>query len=854
MSTPIQRQYWSLKNQNPEAVLFFQLGEFYELFFEDAHIASRVLGIQLTARQKGTENEMPMAGFPMKATEDYLQILLEAGYKVAVADQIKHDDGTITRDISRVVTPGVSFESSILTPETNNYLLALVETKKSPAFAIAYTDASTGDFKTTTFEDTTACITEIHKINPKEILIPTELYQDKTFTQLLPKTHITPRATITEKKATTILLHHFGVPNVSILGLDGIIPSIQASGLILQYLQSTQKQTLSHINTISHYSTNAIMQIDAQTFRHLEIFNPIATGQKGGTLLSVFEKPKTAAGNRLIRYYLANPLLDEDVIQNRIDAVTHIKDTPQTRKNIHDILSITTDIERILGRLAANRANARDLAHLRDSLLPLPELAHICQSTNIPLLTSQAQKMHGFESLTKLLSKTIVELPPVEITQGGMIQTNYDPKLDEIRSIATNATDWRDQYIAQQIQNTGISNLKIKYSKNFGFCLEVTKSHASKVPESWTRRQTLVNAERYTTQELANFETKYLSAESEANEREYKIFLELRTQVLQHISPLRECAKAIATIDVLWSFAQTAHENRWAAPTISNTTHHLEITNGRHPVVESTSPDPFIANSLSMKEKDQIMHLITGPNMAGKSTFLRQNALIILLAQCGSFVPATNVTLSLFDQIFTRVGASDNLAGGQSTFFVEMTETARILRGATEKSFIILDEIGRGTSTFDGISLAWSITQYLHNTTKAFTLFATHYHELIELADDLAYGANYHVSVNQNQNGIVFLRNIKKGGMSDSFGIEVAKLAGLPPQIIQEANIILKKLETEIALSGKPNLFSSIPTSTPNTKQEPSKITQTIQSINPDTLTPKEALDLLYTLKSISNT
>ncbi len=858
MATPVQRQYWELKKQNPEAILFFRLGDFYEMFFDDARLCARILGITLTARHKGTENEMPMCGMPYHSHKAYLETLVSQGYKVAIAEQVETEPGKIHRKVVRIVTPGTSQEEN-LNPDQNNFLVGIIRKKTKPkgtkTYAIAVSDLSTGEFRTSYFTDEILFFDELYKLNPREILCESELFSDQEFCSKLPKTLITPRSQITEKSARLLLQEHFGLPDLTSFGLEKLEDQIEVSALVLHYLTETQKTDLQHIQKITPYSTDIFMHLDQQTFRHLEVFSPIYSEEKSATFISIFEKAHTAMGSRKVHQWIAQPLRDLSRLNQRLSGVRDLIDNYDLLSKLSAQFRHIADLERLLGRICTGQGNPRDLASLRSSLAILPEITETLSLASAEILTDKKDCFKGFERLFSTLSTQLVDNPPVDITTGGIIRDGFDARLDELRLLSGKAKTWLDQYLAEQKEKTGINTLRVKFSKNFGFCLEVSKGQIDKAPESWTRRQTLVNAERFLTPELAKYEDKVLSAETEAYALEHQLFLDLRALVVQQVYPIQQLAKAIARIDALLVFARTAQKHQWHQPVLTEEGD-FSIVEGRHPVVEKVSTETFIANNCYLSSRSAL-HLITGPNMAGKSTYLRQNALIILLGQMGCFVPAKKASWGLVDRIFTRVGASDNLAGGKSTFFVEMTETAHILNAATDKSFVILDEIGRGTSTFDGISLAWAIVEFLHDTIKCKTLFATHYHELTELVNDLPCAGNYHIAVSQNKKGIIFLRKIKKGGVSDSFGIEVAKLAGLPKKVIQQARSVLDRLESENLLTGKPNLFN-IPRQkviTPDSKvtSEDQILIDSIKAMNPDELTPREALALCYELKGLGS-
>lgn len=850
MPTLVQRQYQELKDQNPEALLFFQLGDFYELFYEDAILCSRVLGIALTARHRGTENEMPMCGFPCHSHQEHLEKLIQSGYKVALADQVEDPETKkIHREVTRVVTPGTSQESGTLQEEKNSFLMAIEKDKKQ--FALAYTDFTTGEFRTSIFDHKINFLDEVFKIYPQEILLPQEVLEDKEFCDLLPPVHITPYRSFSSSKAITILKDHFKTENLDLFNLGTLDLLIRSSALILQYLKETQKTDVSHINTLKRYTPQDIMQMDRHTYRHLEIFEPIYAEEKTATLWSVFEKSLTALGARTLRHWLCEPLTDETAIHQRLEALEALRSAGDFQNDLRRYLSKISDIERIVARISTGKATPREVSFLKDSMGCFSPLEKICKSRPEGIFKNAAQNLKGFEELYQKLEVSLVEHPPLEMTSGGIFRKGIDKGLDELRELTEDSQKWLRDFTEKNKKETGISNLKIKYAKNFGFCFEVSPSHISKVPPHWMRRQTLVTAERYTTPELAEYEEKVLSSEGEMYQREHQMFLRLREEILTFTAELQKAAHTVGFLDSLMTLFRTAEKYRWTKPHIKSDQTSLLIIEGRHPVVEKLRTEVFVSNDLAMG-RDKRFHLITGPNMSGKSTFLRQNALIVFLAHIGSFVPAQKASLGIFDRIFTRVGASDNLAGGKSTFFVEMSETARILHGATEKSFIILDEIGRGTSTFDGISLAWAISEFLHDHIKAKTLFATHYHELIDLVDSFSAGENFHVNARQKEDGILFLHKISPGGISDSFGIEVAQKAGIPRVVIQNAKKILSRLESDNTLKKQPTLFSfSPPQERVKEVIKPSPVEKILEECDLDQLSPKKALDILYKMREI---
>lgn len=902
MATPVQRQYQNLKAENPEALLFFQLGDFYELFYEDAQIGSRILGLTLTARHRGTDNEMPMCGMPIRAVQTYLEQLVELGYRVAIADQYPLEDGSIGRKITRVVSPGATVEDGTLHPHTNTYLAAIArqENQKNTFYALAITDLSTGEFQTALFHDEISFLDELWKRNPREILISSDLFADSDWCKKLPKSLQTPRKTLNASQSTNVLQQHFAVQNLDKFGLGQLDILVQVAATVLKFLQDTQKTDLSHIQTLKRYSTSEYMTLDAQTMAHLEIFQAIDLTQKQASLLSVFEKPFTPMGGRLLRTWLASPLLDADKITARHRSVRSLKHNFELSHRLTEALKEICDLERVLTRLVMKRCNARDLVFLRRSLQMFPGLKQTCAEFKLPDLQTYARIFDDFDDLYEELEKALVDTPPLEITEGGMFRDGYDQDLDDFRLLKRSADNWLANFLEAKKKESGIEKLRIKFSKTFGFCLEAPTAAAKNAPREWTRRQTLVNAERFTTPELSEFESRMLQAESSTFQREQDLFHQLRQTIVAQTARIQAASQAIARLDTLLAFARTAERWNWCEPEIQLTENSEQITdnsaknvkieplssqksstvplvegevkgepkkyeknsqtlkiiNGRHPVVEKISTETFIANDLQMDQSSRF-HLITGPNMAGKSTFLRQNALIILLAQIGSFVPAASCQMTIFDRVFTRVGASDNLAGGKSTFMVEMSETARILNAATHQSFVILDEIGRGTSTFDGISLAWSIAEHLHNHIGALTIFATHYHEMIECTEALTGGKNFHVSVTQTQDEIVFLRKILPGGVSDSFGIEVAVSAGFPTSVIKRSRTVLQRLEDLAGDNPQPALFTFrdnvVAEKEPEKKEleKTSELEKILGKIDVDNLSPRQALEALYELKKL---
>lgn len=829
----MMQQYQAVKNQYPDAILFYRLGDFYEMFFDDAIEASKLLQITLTARSKG-ENKTPMCGVPYHAANNYIAKLTRLGRKVAICEQLSDPNlpGIVQRDVVRVITPGTTLDESILDQKTNNYLLAL--TVYEGGFDLAYADISTGEFLVTRATDAVTLRTEIERVSPAEVLIP-EFHWDNPILVAIRK--------------------HFS--QIAFFSIQQEQPNVTAEDLLTRYLQSTQKTALTHLRAAEKYEAGSSMMLDEATLKNLEILSTLRENKREGSLLWVLDETITSMGGRFLRHALIHPLLDKNVIEGRLNAIGELVQKQKLLSDVRDLLSNVLDLERLSSRLSLGRGNARDLVGLKNSLKVLPQLKVFLHEAQSDLLVQNRDSLDVLGDLVELIEKTIVDEPPLGIHDGGMITGGYSSELDELKSISTEGKNFIQQLQLQEIERTGISTLKIRYNSVFGYYIEVSKGQAKNVPENYIRKQTLVNAERYITPELKEFEEKVLGAEEKIVAIEHRIFLEIREKVEVNIARIQKTAAQIALIDHLSALAYVALQNRYARPKIIDDAG-IRIVDGRHPVVEKMSSNGrFIPNDTILNHSGEQLLLITGPNMGGKSTYLRQVALIVLMAQVGSFVPAQSADICLVDRIFTRVGASDNLVRGQSTFMVEMQETANILESATEKSLVILDEIGRGTSTYDGMSIAWAIMEYLHDKLKAQTLFATHYHELISLADKLKHAANYSVAVKEDaQEGVVFLYKILRGGVDKSYGIEVAKLAGLPAEVIAKARKILIDLEEGVLESGiQYELQTTRPTEgqTDMFAREHASIKEVadeVQKIDVNALTPMDALQKLHQLKT----
>jgi len=791
------RQYQELKAAHKDAILFFRLGDFYEMFYEDAELASRELDLTLTGRGKD-DNRMPMCGIPHHAAESYIAKLIEKGYKVAICEQVedpKLAKGLVKRDVVKIVTPGTVLESSMLSDKSNNYLLAINHEKE--CFGLAYVDATTGEFKLSDFSSFDKLNDEIKRINPAEIIVSDLLVEEFAGSNTFKD--IYDNQTASEK-----LLAHFKIKSLESFGLLGNEIALGAAAAIIDYLKETQKTTLGHINTLKLYHNEEFMFVDAITRRNLELTQTARDKGFRGSLLWILDRTKTSMGSRLLRQWLLQPLLDVKPIDQRLDAVEELFSQGILRAELGEALKSIFDIERLTGKVATQSANARDLVSLKESLSQLPKIRAVTKDCRTDLLKqllsnsphlSVGNNQPNWESeVINLISKAIVADPPFQLKEGGLIKSGYNGELDELKKMTSGGKQWIAELEAQERKKTGIKSLKVGFTKVFGYFIEVTTSNLPQVPPDYIRKQTLVNAERYITPELKEKEALILNADERMKELEYQLLCEIRLKVADYTKELQATAAIIAQTDVLLSLAEVAVENHYCRPVFGNVgTVHLK--GSRHPVVEKTLGEHrFVPNDVEMEEESSFL-LITGPNMGGKSTYMRQVALIALMAQIGSFVPAKEAELPLIDRIFTRIGAMDDIYSGQSTFMVEMTETANILNNATENSLIILDEIGRGTSTFDGMSIAAAVAEFIHSKIKAKTLFATHYHEITQLADKHPGMKNLSVLVKEEGDHVTFLHRIVAGPADRSYGIQVAKLAGLPHDVIKRAKEIYSTLE-----------------------------------------------------------
>ncbi|CUX50411.1 DNA mismatch repair protein MutS [Clostridium sp. C105KSO13] len=803
--TPMMQQYMDTKSQYPDCILFYRLGDFYEMFFEDALTASKELEITLTGKNCGLEERAPMCGVPYHAVDSYLNKLVSRGYKVAICEQMedpKQARGLVKRDVVRIVTPGTNLAAQALDEAKNNYLMCIVYIADRYGLSIA--DVTTGDYFVTELPDSTKLLDEIYKFMPSEIICNESFYMsgmdlDDLKDRLGIAIYSLDSWYFDDPVCREKLLEHFQVSTLAGLGLQDFDSGIISAGALLQYLLETQKNDLSQLTHITPYITGKYMMLDSSTRRNLELTETLREKQKRGSLLWVLDKTKTAMGARTLRKYVEQPLIELQEIEKRLDAVEELKNEAIGREEIREYLAPIYDLERLVTRITYGSANPRDLTAFRSSLEMLPPIRYILEDMQSQLLSQIREDMDTLEDLCTLIKEAITDDPPLAMKEGGIIRNGYSEEVDTLRRAKSDGKEWIARLEEEEREKTGIKNLKVKYNKVFGYYLEVTNSYKDMVPDYYTRKQTLANAERYITPKLKELEDTILGAEDKLYALEYELYSTVRDTVAGEVVRIQKTAKAVAALDVFTSLAQVAERGNYVRPD-TNEKGVINIKDGRHPVVEKMIPnDMFISNDTYLDDKKQRISIITGPNMAGKSTYMRQVALIVLMGQLGSFVPAAAADIGIVDRIFTRVGASDDLASGQSTFMVEMTEVANILRNATSKSLLILDEIGRGTSTFDGLSIAWAVVEYISDTRLlgAKTLFATHYHELTELEGKIQNVNNYCIAVKEKGEDIVFLRKIVKGGADKSYGIQVAKLAGVPDIVTNRAKEIVEELSNE---------------------------------------------------------
>ena len=873
--TPMMQKYMETKEQYKDCILFYRLGDFYEMFFDDALVASKELEITLTGKSCGLEERAPMCGIPYHAVEGYLSKLVSRGYKVAICEQVedpKLAKGLVKREVIRVVTPGTNLNVQSLDAGKNNYLLSIAYTPDG--IGISAADVTTGDYYVTEVEDLKKLNDELMKYEPSEIIC-NEAFLVSGFdvNDLKSRLHISVNALeshmFDDDGCRRILRKHFKVNTLIGLGIEEFPTGLLAAGALLQYLYDTQKTDLEHFTHIYPYLTSKYMLLDSSTRRNLELTETLREKQKRGSLLWVLDKTKTAMGARLLRNYIEQPLIEKDEMEKRLDAIQELNQDSISRDEIREYLNPIYDLERLLSKVTYKTANPRDLIAFRNSLQMLPPIKTVLAAFEKEELTGIREQIDGLEDIYQLIDEAIIEEPPISIREGGMIKDQFDETIDRLRSAKHDGKQWLAQLEEEDRERTGIKNLKIKYNKVFGYYFEVTNSYKDLVPEDYIRKQTLANAERYTTPRLKELEDTILNAEDKLQTLEYDVFCRIRDTIAQELVRIQNTAKAIAKLDVYASLSLVSERNHYVRPKL-NEKGVIDIKDGRHPVVEQMiTNDMFIANDTYLDNGSHCISVITGPNMAGKSTYMRQTALIVLMAQIGCFVPARTANIGIVDRIFTRVGASDDLASGQSTFMVEMNEVANILRNATSKSLLILDEIGRGTSTFDGLSIAWAVIEHISNRKLlgAKTLFATHYHELTELEGKMNNVNNYCIAVKECGDDIVFLRKIVKGGADKSYGIQVAKLAGVPDMVIDRAKEIVEQL-SDNDITEKVQSIAIDNKNDGKVKKQPKydevdlaqmslfdtvtdeDILKELMEIEVTTLTPLDALNTLYRLQN----
>lgn len=871
--TPMMQQYVETKKQYKDCILFYRLGDFYEMFFDDAKLVSKELELTLTGKDCGLEERAPMCGVPYHAVDGYLNRLVSKGYKVAICEQVedpKLAKGLVKREVIRIVTPGTNLNAQALEESRNNYIMCISHFPNNIGVAIA--DVTTGDFYMTEVDGMSKLMDELYKYMPTEIICNDALMMSGIDVEDLKnrlKIAVYPLEPwyFDEDGCRKCLMEHFKVNTLAGLGLEDFPSGLTASGVLMQYLLETQKTQLTHITHITPYLASRYMLLDSSTRRNLELTETLREKQKRGSLLWVLDKTKTAMGARQLRTDIEQPLINMEDINDRLDTIEQLSKNTVSRDEIREYLNPIYDMERLLGRVSYKSANPRDLISFANSMEMLPHIKTVLKDFDAKLLQEIDRQIDGLEDLFQLIKNSICEEPPVTIREGGIIREGFNDDIDRLRKAKTEGKNWLAQLEETDRERTGIKGLKIKYNKVFGYYFEVTNSFRHLVPDDYVRKQTLVNAERYTTPRLKELEDTILNAEDKLNVLEYDMFCKIRDDIAAQLERIQKTAKAVARLDVFSALSVVAEQNHYVRPKL-NDKGIIDIKEGRHPVVEKMiDHDMFVSNDTFLDNANHCIAVITGPNMAGKSTYMRQSALIVLMAQLGSFVPAKSANIGIVDRIFTRVGASDDLASGQSTFMVEMNEVANILRNATPKSLLVLDEIGRGTSTFDGLSIAWAVIEHISNKKilGAKTLFATHYHELTELEGKMNNVNNYCIAVKEKGDDIIFLRKIIKGGADRSYGIQVAKLAGVPDMVIDRA----KEIAEQLSDNDITEKVQSIPVDTKSDKKKPKHyddvdlgqmtlfdtvkdedIVNELKEIDISNLTPLDALNTLYRLQN----
>ncbi|MEJ2657295.1 MAG: DNA mismatch repair protein MutS [Desulfobacterales bacterium] len=867
-TTPMIKQYLSIKERYADAILLYRMGDFYEMFFEDAEIASKTLEITLTSRNKKDEFPIPMCGVPYKAAQGYIARLIERGHKVAICDQVEDPalaKGLVKREVVRVITPGMILDNELLDEKSDNYILSAA--RNDDTLGISYLDISTGSFRVSESSDMGSIVDEALRISPREVLVPESSKNTPIFLPILNAlsdrsiTYISDRA-FEYGRGRQRLIDQFNTLSLEGFGCEHMKAGVCAAGALVYYISETQKQKIAHLEAIEPYSLSNYLIIDDLSFRNLEINKNIRTGSTQGTLLGIMDQTVTAMGGRLLKRWVRYPLMDVSEISSRQDAVEEAKNNISVRRNIREKLKSIYDLERLGSKITMGQCNARDLIALKHSLYTLPDIWSLLSDLNAERLTWR-QNIDNLYELAALIDKAVREDAPPFVNEGGIIKTGFNAELDELISMSRDGKKWLAELEAKEKAATGISTLKVSYNKVFGYFIEIPKARSKAVPLHYVRKQTLVNAERYITDELKKFETKVLGAEDRRAVLEYELFNRIIDEVVKNNGVIQQTARFLARLDCFLTLAEIADQNDFQRPEF-NTQGYILIEDGRHPVVEKMiSGERFVPNSIRLDDTGEQILIITGPNMAGKSTVLRQVALMVLMAQMGAFIPASKASMSITDRIFTRVGALDNLSQGQSTFMVEMQETANILHNATHKSLVIMDEIGRGTSTFDGLSIAWAVAEYLHDLkgTGVKTLFATHYHELTELAQSKPRVKNYNIAVKEWNDEIIFLRKLIEGGTNRSYGIQVARLAGIPKAVIRRAKKILYDIENnEYGLKGSSVLTEGLSVSGKSHVQlhlfsKPDHfILEKLQKLDISKMTPLDALNCLNELQEKAKT
>lgn len=848
--TPMIEQYLSIKREQQEAILLFRLGDFYEMFFEDAQTASRELDIVLTSRDGGAA-KIPMCGVPHHAVNNYISRLISKGYKVAICDQVenpKNCTGIVKREVTKIITPGTILDDTMLDEGKNNYLAAVVD--EDGLIGLAYIDISTGAFLVTEMsgpESKSLLDCELQRLEPAECLLPAgssldSLWQDNFSYQGMLLTKLV-EGTDSLEDAGQILKKHLGVVSLDGYGLESYTAGVKAAGAIISFLNSTQKTRLNHIRTISVYNNSSFMELDAFTRRNLELTSSLREGKKEGTLLEILDQCRTPMGKRTMRKWLEQPLTDINQINRRLEATEELVNVMKLRQESRELLNKIYDLERLAGKLGSGIVTPKDLLALKYSLLVLPVLKDVLSNCTSPLLR-EISGLNPLPDVYEIIDKALSEDAPLSIKEGGIIKEGYNDEIDELKKLSSDGKSWLVDYENREKERTGIRSLKVGFNRVFGYYIEIGNANRNLIPQDYIRKQTLVNAERFITEELKNYEEKILGAREKLYELEYDCFLDIRSQLQKYIGSIQDTAGVVAILDVLASLAQVAYLNDYIRPVLSQDGR-IQVKSGRHPVVEKSLQNVrFVPNDINMDNDKARFAIITGPNMGGKSTYMRQTAILVIMAQMGSFIPADEARIGIVDRIFTRVGASDDLAAGQSTFMVEMLELAKIINSASRDSLVILDEIGRGTSTYDGLSIAQAASEFIHDKIGSKTLFATHYHELTQLADSHPGIFNLSVSVVESGESVTFLKKVLPGKADKSYGIHVAKLAGIPNKVIARAYDILDGLEQE-----ESNKSGSGVEQMSLFQEESSLVLEELESLNLDNISPREALMILYRWK-----